>query len=62
VPERPCRPGERGLLTRPVPVELPAVPIVLSWHHRYDSDPAHAWLRADGAGWGPGPRRGRMPP
>jgi hypothetical protein len=20
--------------------------VILSWHHRNDSDPAHAWLRA----------------
>jgi DNA-binding transcriptional LysR family regulator len=45
VAERVCRPAELGLRTRPIPVELPAVPIVLSWHHRHDSDPAHAWLR-----------------
>ena len=34
-----------GLVTRPLPLELPPVPIVMSWHHRYDTDPAHAWLR-----------------
>jgi DNA-binding transcriptional LysR family regulator len=64
LPGRLCRPGATGLLTRPVPVELPGVPIVVSWHRRYDSDPAHAWLRhavvaalrpdgPGGAGWRP---------
>ncbi|WP_128381762.1 LysR family transcriptional regulator [Streptomyces cavernae] len=34
-----------GLIIRPLPVEsLPAV-INCNWHQRYDSDPAHAWLR-----------------
>ncbi len=34
-----------GLVTRPVPVEFPAAPIVCTWHQRTDSDLAHAWLR-----------------
>jgi DNA-binding transcriptional LysR family regulator len=45
VAERLCRPSRPGLTTRPVPVELPSAPIVVSWHHRYDTDPAHRWLR-----------------
>jgi hypothetical protein len=27
------------------PIDLPAAPVVLSWHSRYDTDPAHEWLR-----------------
>ncbi|MEV4071939.1 LysR substrate-binding domain-containing protein [Nonomuraea fuscirosea] len=34
-----------GLVTRPLPVEFPAAVIGCVWHQRYDSDPAHAWLR-----------------
>ncbi|MEU7785142.1 MULTISPECIES: LysR family transcriptional regulator [unclassified Amycolatopsis] len=34
-----------GLITRPLPAEAPAAPISCTWHQRYDSDPAHAWLR-----------------
>lgn len=34
-----------GLRTRPLPLALPASPVVMSWHRRFDSDPAHAWLR-----------------
>jgi len=26
-------------------VAVPPVPVILSWHHRNDTDPAHAWLR-----------------
>jgi DNA-binding transcriptional LysR family regulator len=46
-PERVCRPMVEalGLRTRPMPVELPAVPIILAWHQRYDNDRAHRWLR-----------------
>jgi hypothetical protein len=47
VAERVCRPVELGLRTRPIPVALPAVPIVPSWHHRHNSDPAHLWLRGE---------------
>ncbi|PPT79287.1 LysR family transcriptional regulator [Xanthomonas theicola] len=35
-----------GIVLRPVPVQLPAVSIVLSWHRRYQTDVAHTWLRA----------------
>ncbi|MDF3287887.1 LysR family transcriptional regulator [Streptomyces silvisoli] len=35
-----------GLRTLPLPLDLPPVPLVMSWHHRYEGDPAHAWLRA----------------
>ncbi|RSD07796.1 LysR family transcriptional regulator [Amycolatopsis eburnea] len=34
-----------GLVTRPLPVDSPAAPVSCTWHQRYDSDPAHAWLR-----------------
>lgn len=48
VPERVCRPGwtRLGLHARPLPFELPAVPLIVAWHRRYDGDAAHAWLRA----------------
>jgi DNA-binding transcriptional LysR family regulator len=34
-----------GLVARPLPIEAPAATINCNWHQRYDSDPAHAWLR-----------------
>ncbi|WP_406363206.1 LysR family transcriptional regulator [Streptomyces sp. NBC_00715] len=34
-----------GLVLLPLPLELPSAPVYLSWHQRYDTDPAHAWLR-----------------
>jgi DNA-binding transcriptional LysR family regulator len=34
-----------GLVTSPFPFDLPAVPIVMRWHTRNQSDPAHRWLR-----------------
>ncbi|MFF7527707.1 LysR family transcriptional regulator [Streptomyces bobili] len=34
-----------GLLAVPLPVESPAAVINCNWHQRFDSDPAHAWLR-----------------
>lgn len=34
-----------GLVLLPVPLELPPAPVFLSWHQRYDTDRAHAWLR-----------------
>ncbi|MDN3059138.1 LysR family transcriptional regulator [Streptomyces sp. SRF1] len=47
VAERVCRPASArlGLVVRRLPVELPPAPMVVTWHHRYDGDPAHAWLR-----------------
>jgi DNA-binding transcriptional LysR family regulator len=47
VAERVCGPlcARLGVVTRPLPFDLPAVPVIVAWHHRYDSDPAHAWLR-----------------
>ncbi|WP_410590189.1 LysR family transcriptional regulator [Amycolatopsis sp. lyj-23] len=34
-----------GLITRPLPAETAEAQICCTWHQRYDSDPAHAWLR-----------------
>jgi hypothetical protein len=30
---------------RTPPLDLPPVPLVMSWHQRDDGDPAHVWLR-----------------
>lgn len=48
VAEQVCRPvwTRLGLLARPLPFPLPPVPVIVTWHHRNDTDPAHAWLRA----------------
>ncbi|MEU6310647.1 LysR family transcriptional regulator [Streptomyces sp. NPDC047014] len=47
VPEATTRSAvaDLGLVVLPLPLELPAAPIYLSWHQRYDTDQAHAWLR-----------------
>jgi DNA-binding transcriptional LysR family regulator len=47
VAEQVCRPvwTRLELLARPFPFPLPLVPVILTWHHRNDSDPAHGWLR-----------------
>jgi DNA-binding transcriptional LysR family regulator len=34
-----------GLAATELPLDLPRPPVVLSWHSRYDTDPAHEWLR-----------------
>jgi DNA-binding transcriptional LysR family regulator len=34
-----------GLTATEPPIELPGAPVVVSWHSRYDTDPAHEWLR-----------------
>ncbi|MEV6071299.1 LysR family transcriptional regulator [Nocardia sp. NPDC052001] len=34
-----------GLVLLPLPIELPPAWAYLSWHQRYDTDPAHIWLR-----------------
>ncbi len=34
-----------GLTPLPLPLELSPAPVYLSWHQRYDTDPAHVWLR-----------------
>lgn len=33
------------LVAFPLPVDVPALSLVLRWHQRHDRDPAHAWLR-----------------
>lgn len=35
-----------GIELRNLPFELPPLPVVITWHHRYDSDPGHRWLRS----------------
>ncbi|MFB7741120.1 LysR family transcriptional regulator [Streptomyces sp. NPDC056132] len=47
VPEATTRSAvaDLGLAVLPLPLELPSAPIYLSWHQRYDTDQAHAWLR-----------------
>ncbi|MEU0437721.1 LysR family transcriptional regulator [Streptomyces sp. NPDC006290] len=37
--------ADLGLVLLPLPFELPPAPVYLSWHQRYDTDPAHVWLR-----------------
>jgi DNA-binding transcriptional LysR family regulator len=37
--------ADLGLTALPLPVEVPAVPLYLAWHQRYDGDHAHVWLR-----------------
>lgn len=34
-----------GLQTAPIPLDLAPVPLIQTWHGRYDGDPAHMWLR-----------------
>lgn len=34
-----------GLVTSPVPIDLPSFTISLLWHASFDQDPAHHWLR-----------------
>ncbi|MFB8247595.1 LysR family transcriptional regulator [Streptomyces sp. NPDC055952] len=34
-----------GLALIPLPLDLPRARVYLSWHQRYDTDPAHTWLR-----------------
>nr|WP_168720863.1 LysR family transcriptional regulator [Streptomyces sp. SAT1]ANO42728.1 LysR family transcriptional regulator [Streptomyces sp. SAT1] len=47
VPEATTRSAatDLGLTVLPLPLELPSAPVYLSWHQRYDTDQAHAWLR-----------------
>ncbi len=48
VPEHVCRATIEalGLRTRPLPVEMPPVPLYLAWHERYTNDKAHSWFRS----------------
>ncbi|MGK5681142.1 LysR family transcriptional regulator [Actinoplanes sp. URMC 104] len=34
-----------GLVVVAAPIALPPAPVICGWHQRYDTDPAHAWLR-----------------
>ncbi|APE25204.1 MULTISPECIES: LysR family transcriptional regulator [Streptomyces] len=47
VPEATTRSAvtDLGLAVLPLPLELPLAQVHLSWHQRYDTDTAHAWLR-----------------
>lgn len=47
VPEATARAAaaDLGLAVLPLPLDLPLAPVYLSWHQRYDTDPAHRWLR-----------------
>ncbi|WP_230419820.1 LysR family transcriptional regulator [Catenulispora pinistramenti] len=37
--------ADLGLLALALPLDLRPAPVFLSWHQRYDTDRAHAWLR-----------------
>ncbi|MFF0491108.1 LysR family transcriptional regulator [Nocardia sp. NPDC004068] len=37
--------SDLGLVLLPIPLDLPPAEVYLSWHQRYDTDPAHIWLR-----------------
>ncbi|GAA1559706.1 LysR family transcriptional regulator [Kribbella lupini] len=45
IPELISRQLRQGLEIRELPLPMPPIPIYLTWHQRYDNDPAHAWLR-----------------
>src|ERR1700728_4701964 len=47
VAEQVCRPvwTRLGLVARPLPFPVAPVPVIVTWHHRHDTEPAHAWLR-----------------
>ncbi|WP_308014141.1 LysR family transcriptional regulator [Streptantibioticus parmotrematis] len=47
VAEQACRTAwtSLGLCARALPFDLPPVPVIVAWHRRYDTDPAHTWLR-----------------
>ncbi|MFF3910274.1 LysR family transcriptional regulator [Streptomyces sp. NPDC001848] len=34
-----------GLMRLTLPLQMPAIPLYLLWHQRYDDDRAHTWLR-----------------
>ena len=42
-----------GLVTSPVPIDLPSFTISLLWHASFDHDPGHRWLRQTVAGLAP---------
>nr|BFE61394.1 LysR family transcriptional regulator [Dactylosporangium thailandense] len=37
--------ARHGMRLVPLPLPAPPVPVILTWHQRDDTDPAHAWLR-----------------
>ncbi|MEU2359052.1 LysR family transcriptional regulator [Streptomyces misionensis] len=37
--------ADREVISRPLPVPTTSLRLYLSWHRRYDNDPAHRWLR-----------------
>ncbi|WP_328685938.1 LysR family transcriptional regulator [Streptomyces sp. NBC_01261] len=37
--------ADLGMVLLRLPLDLPPAPVYLSWHQRYDTDPAHIWLR-----------------
>ncbi|MFC4242947.1 LysR family transcriptional regulator [Gryllotalpicola reticulitermitis] len=47
VPEGICQPDidAFGLVATPLPLDIPGVPMVMSWHIRNGGDTAHRWLR-----------------
>lgn len=47
VPEASTRTAasDLGLAVLALPLDLPSAAVYLSWHQRYDTDPAHTWLR-----------------
>lgn len=51
--------ADLGLVLVPLPFELPSAAVYLSWHQRYDTDPAHVWLRSLARTALAGPARGR---
>jgi DNA-binding transcriptional LysR family regulator len=42
-----------GLVTSPVPIDLPSFTISLLWHASFDHDAGHLWLRQTVAGLAP---------
>jgi len=44
-PEATARPAAADLALLPLPLDLSPAPVYVSWHQRYDTDPAHMWLR-----------------
>lgn len=42
-----------GLVTSPVPIDLPSFTISLLWHESFDHEPGHRWLRQAVAGLAP---------
>lgn len=45
VPERHTARIREGMLSFPLPFDVPEFSVSLLWHPRLDADPAHRWLR-----------------